>query len=53
MAYRSLMVLVLFGSGYLSVVQAQQGFTVAACYSEIPNSSCSPVEAPFHSPTLD
>ena len=53
MAYRSLMVLVLFGRGYLSVVQAQQGFTVAACYSEIPNSSCSPVEAPFHSPTLE
>jgi hypothetical protein len=26
---------------------------VSVCYSEFPTSSCSPVEAPFHSPTLE
>jgi hypothetical protein len=28
-------------------------FTVSVCYSEIPGSSCSPIEAPFHSPRLE
>ena len=29
------------------------GFTVSVCYPEIPGHSCSPVEAPFHSPSLE
>src|SRR5215475_2828618 len=51
MTRRRLIALCVFASA--SAASAQQGFTVSVCYSEIPGSSCSPVEAPFHSPTLE
>ena len=34
-------------------LEPQQAFTVSVCYSEVPSSSCSPVEAPFHHPVLE
>jgi hypothetical protein len=38
----------------VATAQGQQGFTVSACFSEIPGSSCSPIEAGYNqSPVLE